>query len=92
MKKATIVLDDKLVSQGLKLTGLKTQKDLIHLALLQLVRRESQLGLLKLRGNIEWEGDLNEMRKGRNLMRVLVDLPCGLISLEIPKLQKRRNG
>ena len=65
MKRTNIVLDDNLVTQGLKLTGLKTQKDLIHHALLQLVRRESQLGLLKLRGNIEWEGDLNEMRKGR---------------------------
>jgi Arc/MetJ family transcription regulator len=65
MKRTNIVLDDKLVSQGLKLTGLKTQKDLVHHALLQLVRRESQLGLLKLRGNIMWDGDLSEMRKGR---------------------------
>jgi len=65
MKRTNIVLDDTLVSQGLKLTGLKTQKDLVHHALLQLVRRESQLGLLKLRGSVNWDGDLAEMRKGR---------------------------
>lgn len=65
MKRTNIVLDDVLVAQGLKLTGLKTQKDLIHHALLQLVRRESQLGLLKLRGSVNWEGDLGEMRRGR---------------------------
>jgi Arc/MetJ family transcription regulator len=65
VKRTNIVLDDALVSQGLKLTGLKTQKDLVHHALLQLVRRESQLGLLKLRGSVNWDGDLAEMRKGR---------------------------
>lgn len=65
MKRTNIVLDDKLVSQGLKLTGLKTQKDLVHHALLQLVRRESQQGLLKLRGNVAWDGDLDGMRKKR---------------------------
>jgi hypothetical protein len=29
------------------------------------VRRESQLGLLKLRGAVSWEGDLHTMRRGR---------------------------
>ena len=48
MKRTNIVIDNDLVSQGLKLTGLKTQKELVHHALVQLVRRESQLGLLKL--------------------------------------------
>lgn len=65
MKRTNVVLDETLVAQGLKVTGLKTQKDLIHHALVQLVRRESQLGLLKLRGNVHWEGDLGEMRRGR---------------------------
>jgi Arc/MetJ family transcription regulator len=65
MKRTNIVLDEKLVGKGLKLTGLKTQTDLVHHALLQLVRREGQLDLLKLRGKVEWEGDLQEMRKGR---------------------------
>jgi len=67
MKRTNIVLDDSLVAQGLKLTGLKTQKDLIHHALLQLVRRESQIGLLSLRGKVDWDGDLNAMRKGRTV-------------------------
>lgn len=65
VKRTNIVIDNDLVSQGLKLTGLKTQKELVHHALVQLVRRESQLGLLKLRGNVNWEGDLEQMRKGR---------------------------
>lgn len=65
MKRTNIVLDDILVREGLKLTGLKTQKELVHHALLQLVRREKQLGLLKLRGKIDWDEDLAAMRKGR---------------------------
>ena len=65
MKRTNIVLDDKLVSQGLRLTGLKTQRDLVNHALAQLVRRETQTGLLKLRGQVSWDGDLSAMRKGR---------------------------
>jgi Arc/MetJ family transcription regulator len=65
MKRTNIVLDEKLVAEGLKLTGLKTQRDLVHHALKQLVRREQQLGILELRGKIDWEGDLSLMRKGR---------------------------
>jgi len=53
------------VSEALKLTGLKTQKELIHYALTQLVRHESQLGLLNLRGSVDWDGDLKAMRRGR---------------------------
>ena len=65
MKRTNIVLDEKLVSAGLKLTGLKTQRDLVHHALKQLIRREQQKSILELRGSIDWEGDLSLMRKGR---------------------------
>ena len=65
MKRTNIVLDEELVGKALKLTGLRTQKALIHYALTQLVRQESQLGLLNLRGAVNWDGDLKTMRKGR---------------------------
>ena len=65
MKRTNIVLDEKLVSEALKLTGLKTQKELVHHALQQLIRRERQVGRLELKGNVPWEGDFNLMRKGR---------------------------
>lgn len=65
MKRTNIVLDEKLVTEALKLTGLKTQRDLVNHALRQLVRREQQLDILSLRGKVSWEGDLDIMRKGR---------------------------
>jgi Arc/MetJ family transcription regulator len=66
MKRTNIVLDETLVTEGLKLTGLKTQRDLVNHALVQLIRRERQLGLLNLKGHVSWDGDLARMRKGRN--------------------------
>ena len=65
MKRTTLVLDEKLVQAGLKSTGLKTPRALVEYALKELVGRETQLGLLKLKGRIHWTGNLNTMRKLR---------------------------
>jgi Arc/MetJ family transcription regulator len=64
-KRTNIVLDEALVEAGLKATGLKTRKDLIDFALRDLLRRESQKKILQLKGKVQWEGNLSEMRKGR---------------------------
>jgi len=58
-------MDEELVRQGLKSTGLKTRSALVHHALSELVRREKQMGLLALEGKIKWTGDLNKMRRSR---------------------------
>ena len=65
MKRTNIVLDEKLVTQGKKLTGLKTCKDLVNFALMQLVRREKQKRILEFEGKIDWSGDLTAMRSFR---------------------------
>lgn len=65
MSRTNIVLDDKLVKEALKLTGLKTKKELVDYALRDIVRKKKRKGLLKLKGKVEWVGDLAEMRKGR---------------------------
>jgi len=65
MKRTNIVLDEKLVSQGLRFTGMKTRRALVDYALRELVRRERQVGLLALKGKIQWEGDLAGMRGTR---------------------------
>lgn len=65
MKRTNIVLDQTLVRQGLKQTGLKTQRALVHHALSELVRREQQLGFLALKGKVTWSGDLGRMRSKR---------------------------
>ena len=67
MKRTNIVLDDKLAEDCLRATGIKTRKALIDHALRELYRPESQTKTLKLKGEINWEGDLNEWRQGRDI-------------------------
>ncbi len=64
-KRTNIVIDENLIEEGLKATGLKTRKDLVDFALRDMLRRESQKKILELKGKIRWEGDLSEMRQGR---------------------------
>ena len=65
MKRTNIVLDETLVVKGMRLTGIDTQKGLIDYALRELVRRKEQKRILRFRGRVSWEGDLNEMRANR---------------------------
>ena len=65
MKRTNIVLDQTLVRQGLRATGLKTRRALVHRALAELVRREQQLGLLTLKGRVRWSGNLAQLRSKR---------------------------
>jgi len=67
VKRTNIVIDDKLVEDCLRATGIKTHKALIDHALRELRRHESQTKILELKGKIDWEGDLNEWRQGRDL-------------------------
>ena len=58
-------MNEALVREGLKSTGLKTRRALVDHALKELVRRERQTGLLALKGKVQWDGDLGAMRKIR---------------------------
>jgi Arc/MetJ family transcription regulator len=65
MHRTNVELDEKLVKEGMRLFKKKTKKDLIHFALSELIRREKAKGILDLEGEVEWEGDLKEVRKAR---------------------------
>jgi Arc/MetJ family transcription regulator len=63
--RTNIDLDDSLVSRGLKLSGLRTKKDLVNMALREFIRRKDQKKILELQGKIHWEGNLDLMRQSR---------------------------
>ena len=65
MKRTNIVLDEKLVEKGKKVTGLKTSKSVIDFALKELIRHSNQRRILDLFGSIDWDGDLSKMRSMR---------------------------
>ena len=65
MGRTNVVLDDRLIDECLKATGIETRRALIDYALRDLLRRNRQRRLLELKGAIQWEGNLEESREGR---------------------------
>ncbi|MEZ0611089.1 type II toxin-antitoxin system VapB family antitoxin [Fibrella sp. WM1] len=61
--RTNIDLDDKLVKQALSLSNAKTKKEVVTLALNNLVKTLQRQQLLALRGKVQWEGDLDAMRQ-----------------------------
>jgi Arc/MetJ family transcription regulator len=57
-----IVIDDKLMREALRTTGLKTKREAVELGLRTLVRLNRQAEIRRLRGKVNWQGDLNAMR------------------------------
>jgi len=66
MKRTNVVLDDELIKECQKLTGIRTQRALIDFALHEVSRRGRQKRLLKLKGSVKWEGNLSQWRKARD--------------------------
>jgi Arc/MetJ family transcription regulator len=63
--RTNIVIDDKLMADTLKATGLKTKREAVEQGLRTLLRLKQQAELRKLRGKYVWEGDLDAMRRDK---------------------------
>lgn len=61
--RTNIVLEGSLVQEAQAITGIKTKTGVVHHALREIVRRAKQQEILKFRGKVAWEGDLDELRK-----------------------------
>ena len=61
--RTNIVIDDDLMAEVLEVTGIKTKREAVEEGLKLLLRLSAQQEILKLRGKIHWEGDLDEMRR-----------------------------
>ena len=60
--RTNIVIDDKLMADALKATGLETKKEAVEEGLKALIKLQKQADIRSLRGKIKWEGDLDDMR------------------------------
>jgi len=60
--RTNIVVDDNLMAEALKLSNIKTKKDVVDKALRLLVQVKKQEAIRKLRGKLKWEGNLSDMR------------------------------
>ena len=63
--RTNIVIDDKLMSDTLRATGLTTKREAVELGLRTLLRLRQQSEIKKLRGKITWEGDLDAIRRSK---------------------------
>ena len=63
--RTNVEIDDELMKDVLRLTGARTKREAIDLALRELVARQRRLGILKLRGRVHWGGNLEQSRATR---------------------------
>ena len=60
--RTNIVIDDKLMKDTLRATGLKTKREAVELGLRTLLRLRQQESIRQFRGKLKWQGDLDAMR------------------------------
>jgi Arc/MetJ family transcription regulator len=60
--RTNIVIDDKLMKETLRLTGLKTKREAVELGLRTVVRLRKQEDIRRFRGKLNWQGDLDVLR------------------------------
>ena len=63
--RTTIDIDDALMRNAMRLSGLTTKKAVAEAALHLLIQTHSQVGIRRLRGKVKWEGNLDDSRRGR---------------------------
>ena len=63
--RTNIVIDDKLMRDALRASGLKTKREAVEEGLRTLLRLKRQEEIRKFRGKLPWKGDLDTMRTDR---------------------------
>ena len=65
MREASVELDEEVLEECMRITGVMERNAVIDLALRELARRGISQRLLALKGAVAWEGDLDSWRQGR---------------------------
>lgn len=63
--RTNIEIDEEVMAETLRRTGLKTKREAVDLALRTLLRLHRQQAVRDFRGRLPWEGDLEAMRRDR---------------------------
>jgi Arc/MetJ family transcription regulator len=63
--RTNIEIDDKLMKAALKASGLATKRAAVEEGLRLLIKLRRQKDILRLRGKVRWDGDLEASRLGR---------------------------
>lgn len=57
-----IIIDDRLMNEALRVTGLKGTEEVIEMALRELIEHHHKDALAQAFGRLPWDGDLDSMR------------------------------
>lgn len=63
--RTNIVIDDTLMTETMRVTGVKTKREAVELGLQTLLRLRKQADIKRLRGKVQWQGDLDRMRRDK---------------------------
>ena len=61
--RTNIEISDEKIAKVMKILGTSTKKETVDSAFDEIIRMNKQRGMLELRGKIQWEGDLDAMRR-----------------------------
>ena len=60
--RTNIVIDDQLMKDAKRVSGLSTKKEVVEKGLRLIIQLSKQKKIRSLKGKINWEGNLDEMR------------------------------
>ncbi len=60
--RTNIVIDDELMADALKVSGVATKKEVVELGLRTLIRLKQQEAVKAFKGKMPWDGNLDELR------------------------------
>jgi len=63
--RTNIEIDDRLMKQALRATGLETKRSVVEEGLRLIVKLRKQRDVGRLYGKLRWEGDLEQSRRAR---------------------------
>jgi Arc/MetJ family transcription regulator len=63
--RTNIVINDRLMRQAMRATGLPTKRETVEAGLKLLVQIHAQTAIRRLKGTVHWDGNLEESRQGR---------------------------
>jgi len=65
LMRTNIDIDDQLMRQAMRYSGARTKKATVEAGLRLLVETHAQRAIARLRGKVQWQGDLNQSRLSR---------------------------
>ena len=65
LMRTNIDIDDQLMRQAMRSSGARTKKATVEAGLRLLVETHAQRTITRLRGKVQWQGDLNQSRLSR---------------------------